>query len=354
MRAFNQGRRAEANRLFLDAYLEGLEPVEPRLRARDPEATVAVEAAFHDLRGAARGGAPPTEVEARAAALDRRLAGLDAARPIVPFLSALLIFLREGVEAALIVGALLAGARRLGRRDGVRFIHAGWIAALPLGVATWWVFDRVIAIGAGRRDLVEGLVGLAAALVLFSVSFWMISKAESRRWMAYLQRSLQAHLSRRNLAVLSGLAFLAVYREAAETVLFTQALVLESSGRGGEIAAGAALGLVLVGGVALLLSRAVVRLPLGPFFAVSGVLLCALAVSFAGSGVHELVASGILEPRPVPFPEIPWMGIHPDLAGLAVQLTIVLVIAAAGLLALRRAPADAVPVREHPRGGPGR
>jgi high-affinity iron transporter len=88
------------------------------------------------------------------------------------------------------------------------------------------------------------------------------------------------------------------------------------------------------------MSRTVLRLPLGPFFAVSSALLCALAIGFAGSGMHALVAAGYLAPRPVPFFEIPWMGIHPDLTSLAVQLTIVAVIATAGIATLRRPAAD--------------
>ena len=91
------------------------------------------------------------------------------------------------------------------------------------------------------------------------------------------------------------------------------------------------------------MTRAAVKLPLGPFFAVSGLLLCALAVSFAGTGVYALVASGHLSPRPVNVPEVPWMGIYPDLSGLLVQAAIVAVVAGGGLLTLRRRRAEAAP-----------
>ena len=333
------GRTAEADRMVLDAYLEGFEPLEPRLRARDAAATLEVEAAFRDLRAAIR-RADPGRVRFAAADLERnlgRVAG-EGRRPAVPFIAAFLIYFREGVEAALLVGALLAGVRRLGRSDAVRFIHAGWLAALPAGVLTWWVTSRVIAIGSERRELVEAVVALLAAAVLFSVSFWMISKAESRHWMAYLKRRLEG-LSGRNVLLLSALSFLAVYREAAETVLFTQALVLESEAHRLQVWAGAGAGLAVVAAIAFAMERAVERLPLGPFFAVSGLLLCALAISFAGAGMYELVAAGYLPPRPVAFPEVPWMGIHPDLSALLVQVTIVAVIAGAGIMTLARKPA---------------
>jgi high-affinity iron transporter len=344
--SFEEGRAHEADRRVMDAYLEGFEPLEPRLRARDAEATAAVETGFRDLRVALQQGDART-VRATEHDLDRVLEGLARGRrPAVPMLAAFLIYFREGVEAALLVGALLAGVRRLGRSDAVRYVHLGWMAALPAGVLTWWLASRVLAVRAADRELSEAVIALLAAAVLFSMSFWMISKVESRRWTGYLRKGLENSLTHRNLALLASLSFLAVYREAAETVLFTQALLLEAPGRPGEVWGGAGAGLFSVIALAVLMNRTVVRLPLGPFFAVSSALMCVLAISFAGAGIYELVAAGYVRPRPVPFPEVPWMGIHPDLTALAVQLTIVTVIAVAAVVTLRRpapAPSAAPP-----------
>jgi high-affinity iron transporter len=338
LRAYEEGRESEADHLVIDAYLEGFEPLEPRLRARDAAGTVDVESAFRDLRGAMASSEPADRVRARGRVLDERLLALaDGRRPVVPLAAAFIVYFREGVEAALLVAALLACLRRLGRADAARFIHAGWIAALPAGVATWFVFDRLLAIGADQRELLEGIVALLAATVLFSVSFWLVSKAESKHWMDYLRQKLESGLTRGSLIALSSLSFLAVYREAAETVLFTQAILIEAPGQGARVWMGAGLGLLAVVGAALVLNRTVLRLPLGPFFAVSSALLCALAVSFAGSGIYALVTAGYLPPRPVAFPEVPWMGIHPDLTGLLVQLAIVGVIVGAAVSTLRRA-----------------
>jgi high-affinity iron transporter len=212
---------------------------------------------------------------------------------------------------------------------------------------TWFGTDRLIALGAERRELIEGVVALAASAVMFSVSFWLISRAEARHWVGYLKASLETSLSQRNLLVLAGLSFLAVYREAAETVLFTQALLLDADGQRGQVWAGAAAGLIAVGVAAFLTAKTVHRLPIGPFFAVSGALLCALAMSFAGSGFYALVAAGYLPPRPVPFPEIPWLGIHPDLTGLLAQLAIAASAGGAALASLwRRQQALAAPAED--------
>jgi len=338
--AFSEGRAEDADRIAIDAYLQGYEPLEARLRARDPQATAAVEGAFRDLRAAMSRG-DRAEVDACARRLDRLLGeGPGEGRALVPFAAAFLIYLREGLEAALLVGALLAGLSRLGRPDARRYVHAGWLAALPAGLVTWWLFQRMVSVSADERELVEAGVALLAAAVLFSVSFWMISKIEARRWTGYLRRRLEESLSARRLVLLAGLSFLAVYREAAETVLFTQALLLESGGARAHVWAGAAAGVLAVMAVAVMMRQTVMRLPMGPFFAVSSALLCGLAISFAGAGIYDLVAAGYLAPRPVTFPEIPWMGIHPDLTGLLVQLTIVAVIVGAAITTLRRRPAE--------------
>lgn len=337
--AADRGALADADRLVLDAYLQGFEPLEPSLRASQPALTVEVERGFRDVRAALSTRDLP-EVRARLAVLDARLARSGGDRPVMPFLAGFLVYFREGVEAALVIGALLAGVRRLERADAARAVHLGWISALPAGLLTWWVSERVLALGAARRELMEALIALTAAAVLFSMSFWMISKVESQRWLAYLRRNVERSLDRRSLGLLGGVAFLAVYREAAETVLFTRAILADAGDAASSVWVGAASGVLAVAAVAVLMNVTARRLPVGLFFAVSSALLCALAVSFAGSGIYDLVAAGYLVPRPVPFPEVAWMGIHPDLSVLAVQFAILLVVGAGAVGTLRRRPQE--------------
>jgi high-affinity iron transporter len=282
----------------MDAYLEGFEPLEPRLRARDADATAAVETGFRDLRVALQQG-DARAVRATEHDLDRVLEGLARGRrPAVPMLAAFLIYFREGVEAALLVGALLAGRAPPGPRRR-RPLRAPRVDGRPSRGRPHLVAgqprDRRRA---ADRELSEAVIALLAAAVLFSMSFWMISKVESRRWTGYLRKGLEASLTRRNLALLVG--------------LFVPGRVPRGGGDGAlhpGVAPGgpgpARRGVGRRGGgtprrdrAGRLMNRTVVRLPLGPFFAVSSTLMCALAISFAGAGIYELVAAGYLRPRP--------------------------------------------------------
>lgn len=325
-----RGRIEEADRAVLDAYLGGFEPLEAQINARDPNRTQSVEIAFRDLRAAfVRDN--PALIQKQAALLDELLSRSSSAEgATLPFVAAFVIYFREGVEAALLVGALLGGVRKLGRADARRAIHLGWTLALLAGGISWVLFSRLVAVAPSERELIEAVVGLLAALVLFGVSFWMISKAESRKWMAFLQTHMNRGLNSGRVWSLSGLAFLAVYRECAETILFTEALLIESAANTWPILAGASVGLACVILVALAVQNTFLRLPMPLFFGLSGLLLSLLAVAFAGSSISAFVAAGYLRPRPILFPSFPMLGIHPDLSSLLVQGVLLFLLLATG------------------------
>jgi high-affinity iron transporter len=325
------GRVEEADRVALDAYLQGFEPLEAQISARDPNRTQSVEIAFRDFRGSlVRGNA--ADIQRHAEVLDELISRAQSqSGATLPFVAAFIIYFREGIEAALLVGALLGGVKKLGRDDATRAIHIGWIAALFAGGASWVLFSRLVALAPSQRELIEAVIGFVAALVLFSVSFWMISKAESRKWMAFLKDQIHRGLDSGRVWSFAGVAFLAVYRECAETILFTEALLIEAVGQTWTVVGGAVAGLVCVVAIALLIQNAFRRLPMPVFFGVSGLLLSLLAIAFAGSSVSAFVAAGLLKPNPISFPSFPMLGIHPDLTSLLVQLGLLLVVAGAGL-----------------------
>ena len=324
------GKLADADRVALDAYLQGFEPLEVQISARDPNRTLAVEIAFRDFRAALSQG-KAAEIQRNASVLDELVSRAQSqSGATLPIAAAFLIYFREGIEAALLVGALLGGVRKLGRADAVRAIHIGWVAAIVAGALSWVIIAKLVAIAPSQRELAEAVIGLMAAIVLFSVSFWMISKAESRKWMAFLKDQMNRGLSSGRVWSFAGVAFLAVYRECAETILFTEALMIEATGQGLAVIGGAVAGIVCVVAIALLVQNAFKRLPMPVFFGVSGVLLSLLAIVFAGSSVSAFVAAGYLKPNPISFPSFPMLGIHPDLSSLLVQLSLLLIVAGAG------------------------
>lgn len=325
------GRTEEADRVILDAYLQGFEPLEAQISARDPNRTRSVEIAFREFRAALVGG-NPASIEKEALVLDELISRTtETGGTTLPFIAAFIIYFREGIEAALLVGALLGGVKKLGRPDASRAIHLGWIGALFAGGLSWLLFSKLVAIAPSQRELIEAIIGLLAAVVLFSVSFWMISKAESRKWMAFLNDQMNRGLNTGRVWSFAGVAFLAVFRECAETILFTEALLIEAVGQTGPVIAGALLGLACVVLIAVAVQNAFKRLPMPVFFGVSGFLLSLLAIAFAGSGVTALIAAGVLRPHPISIPSVPLLGIHGDLGSLAVQLTLVLLLAGAAL-----------------------
>lgn len=327
---YADGDAAAAHDAAIDAYLEGFELAEASLRTTQPELVVRVESAMMDLRQAMRRELPVADVRA---AGEQVLSLLQSAResqtgeslsPWVAFVSALVILLREGLEAILVLGAMAAFLNKTERRDGLPWLHGGWVAALAIGVLTWIVSTYFIAISGATREITEGITALIAAGVLFYVGFWMHSKLNAKRWQAFLQDSMQRALDQRGLWALAGIAFIAVYREVFETVLFFQALWAQVTVPAAESAmlGGALLGGAIIIAVAWAVFRFGVRLPLRQFFGVTAVMMIALAVIFAGKGVAALQEAGRVPLDPVAFPRVDLLGIYPTWQTLGVQLAV--------------------------------
>lgn len=336
---FRAGDRAGASAAALSAYLDGFELVESSVAALDSDLKRRIEAETSALRMAIDDPAVTSnEVEQRAAVV---LASLDEAQrlvaetkltPAVIFTSSLTILLREGLEAILILGAIAAFMIKTGRRDALLYLHAGWVAALLLGVATWGVSTWLLEIGGATRELTEGLTALFAAVVLFYVGFWMHGKLNARRWNEFLRENVGKALEGGTLWTLTLVSFIAVYREVFETVLFYQALWTQTGIAGQTmIFAGAGAAGVLLVLSAWLIFKLGVRLPLRQFFGASAAVMIALAVVFAGKGVAALQEAGKLPIDAIAYmPRIEPLGIYPNWQSFGLQFVMVLI--AIGLL----------------------
>jgi high-affinity iron transporter len=330
--AYQAGDSEAAYELAVEAYLEGFELMEGNINAVDPGLREEVEAAMTDYRNMIRKGAPVAAAEAGVQDIEVLLATavnkLDstALSGYTAFISALVILLREGLEALLVVAALAAFLIRTKRRDGLVYIYAGIAAAFVLGMATWVAANTFIDISGAQRELTEGFAALFAAVVLFSVGFWMHSKTSAVQWQAFIETSLQRHLGTGTLWGLAGLSFIAVYREMFEVVLFYQALWVQSSPQGQQmIFSGllAAAGLLAV--LAWLILRYSTRLPLRQFFAISGIFMFVLAFIFTGKGIAALQEAGRIPLDPINIPSVELLGIFPSMQSTGVQLLLVVV-----------------------------
>jgi high-affinity iron transporter len=340
--AYANGDRATAQKLAITAYLEGFELVEASLRNVDAQLVLDTEREMMAFRALIQRGAPTGDVqqqlEKTAALLVRaqeRLAG-EGLSAGATFLSSLLILLREGLEAILVLAAIFAFLVKAGRRDALPFAHAGWGAAVVLGAVTWAVATYVVGMSGANREITEGVTALLAATMLIYVGFWLHSKAYAHAWARFIQDQVGAALEKRTLWAIAAVSFLAVYRELFEIVLFYQALWIQAGDPGrGALLSGIGVAALLLAVIGWAIFKYSVRLPIGPFFAAMSVLLALLAVVFAGNGVAALQEAGVIAADPVAFISLPALGLHPTLQSIVAQVLVLAVIAVSFWLASR-------------------
>jgi high-affinity iron transporter len=329
---------ADAHLAVGDAFLRfETSPADADLKGRDPSRYADLEVRWLALAAAMKGGKPAADVRAQAEALAGILDALggDAAATAGPsslFVDAMLIIVREGFEAILVLTALAAYLVKVGQGDKRRLLYAGAGGAVLASVALAVLARFVMPVDGHAREALEGATMLIAAAVLFTASYWLISKSEARRWQEFVRTKLEGALSSRRRAALFVLAFLVVFREGFETVLFYEALLGRAqAGVGGSVVwSGFACGSLALAVIAAALFRYGVRIPIRPFFAVTGTLLYVLAFKFAGGGVRELQEAGWVGVTAVPMPDVPWLrdwlAIYPFAEPLLLQGLLVLAV----------------------------
>ncbi len=327
--ALRGGNDDEARSLALSAYLDGIEPFEARLRARDANIVVELEAAMMGLRNAVESGdVERTEIAAAEARKTIRraesLLGGDKLSFGMTALAALLILLREGFEAVLVVVALLAVLRRMQVPRARHWTHAGWIAAIAAGILTWVLSDTLLDISGAGREVLEGVVGLLAVVVLLFVGLWLHGQGEIQKWAAFVNQRARQAVRENRFYTFAGIAFLAVYREVFETVLFYRALSLEAGeGTGSALLLGFVVGLVGIAIMTWAMLRLGARLPLQRFFQLSAGLILLLSVVLLGKGIHSLQEAGLISVTSLPVnlrAEI--LGIFPTVESFLAQVAL--------------------------------
>lgn len=323
LEAARAGRTAEAGDRAFDAYI-AFEPIEGPARMRDPGLVATMERQFADFKGAVKAGdvVAATAVRSRIEQGMPRIVELSAPTTTWwgAFVEAFIIIVREGFEAILVVGAVVAFLIKTGNRRRLRDIWAGSLAGLGASAVLAFVLRTVLQAVPASQEIIEGATMLVAVVVLFSVSYWLLSRIEGAKWQQFIRGKVSTALEGGGGFALAFVAFLAVFREGAETALFYQALFTRAGDVFVPVTLGLCAGFAALSVIFILFYRFGVKIPLRPFFAVTSGLLYYMAFVFAGKGIKELQEGNAVSMTLIPqFPTVDALGIYPTVETLVAQ-----------------------------------
>jgi high-affinity iron transporter len=327
--AYRDGNLAQAQTLAVSAYLDGFELIENNLDARDSALRKAVESQLLNFRNVLSVAANDEQVSNQFQQILQQLERVNTTLTgevlsnNAMFSASLIILLREGLEALLIVLALITVLMKTQRQDAIRYVHLGWLSALVAGGLTWWAAENLINISGASREIMEGGAALLAAAILFYVGYWMHSKTNASQWQQYIQNNVERHLSTGTLWGLTGLAFISVYREVFETILFYQSLLTQAVGDGSQVSYvwyGLIAAVAMLALITWLMLKYSVKLPIGRFFALSAYFMLILAFVLTGKGVSALQEAAVIGIAPFPMDvSVSWLGISATWQGVLTQ-----------------------------------
>lgn len=240
------------------------------------------------------------------------------------FIASLIIILREGVEAILVIAAMAAYLSRSGNQTQTKIVYQSAVAAIGASILAAFGLQYIFKISGAQQEILEGITMLLATVVLFFVSHWMLSKSEAAAWNQYVQDKVKTAIATGSSFALGAAAFLAVFREGAETILFYQAMMADVQNNTHMIWIGFAVGCFLLVIVFAIVRFGSLKLPLKPFFTIISILMYIMAIAFAGGGVKELQEGDLIGVTPLPYiTSIDILGIYPTVETLLPQVILV-------------------------------
>ena len=277
------------------AYLDSYEYVEIPLRPIAPDFTLEVEYLFAELRNAIKERAPVDEVRQIAVQIDRNLdeserlvTGTGTVAPMIAFSASFAIIFREGLEAVLILGAIMTYLEASRNNRFKPYVHYGVVAAIAATAVTWFVASYVIEISGASRELIEAIAALSATAVLFYVSFWILNKIEHKKWMEFVKAKVWQATTTGSVMVFVMLSFFTVYREGFETVLFYQAMFSFAKYMEMYVGLGFVLGIASLIGLYFVMRMLGKRLPLRALFGLTMGIGAYMSIAFLGNAIREL------------------------------------------------------------------
>ncbi len=228
------------------------------------------------------------------------------------FLQSFSIIVREGFEAILIIAALIAFLVKSRNKEKVKIIYQGVGIGIGASFLTAYILHEILHINMAKQELMEGWIMLVAVVVLFWVSYWLITKIEAQKWQRYITSKMTQAVTTGNVFALGMVAFLSVYREGFETVLFYKALYLYAGPVNTGIIPGFLAGCICLALLFYMINKLGLKIPIKWFFGFTSVLLYFMAFTFMGKGLHELQMGEALSLTLANFaPEISWLGMYP-------------------------------------------
>ena len=332
MRLYHEGNFSAANQMALDAYFVGFEPVEIQLGATSPGKVVLIEKEMMIFRSFLSSGGNDSLIKEQ---YEKIVYHFDVIQNEEKqsgfwfvFLASISILLREGLEALLIIVAILAALNTFVEGEKAKkYVHAGWVFALLLGIVSFFFAGKIIAMGSHKRELIEGVGALLAVVILLSVGFWLHDKSNAISWSKYVNDKLSKHLSNNSLWSVALLAFVVVFREAFESVIFLSSLTMGSSADSGLAVF---LGTLFSAGLILLIGMLIIkfskRLPIHQVFKISSITMIVLAVILAGRGIKELQEAAFVGVDLVHFRfSIDLLGFYPTIQTISAQVITLIV-----------------------------
>jgi high-affinity iron transporter len=238
------------------------------------------------------------------------------------FVQSAVILLREGLEALLVFAALAAYLIKADARDRLPALYTGAVLAVVASLGAAWVF-QVFNNGA-HSDLFEAFVILVAAALMLYVSGWLLLRQDPRAWQRYLREKADAAIAQRTGLAVGLLAFLAVFREGAETVLFVYALAKTSGGFGLELIAGLAAAAVGLAVLFFVINSVAKRIPLRPLFIVTSAFLFLMAIKMIGDAMQEFQEQQIFSYTPLNSGGVlEALGLNPTVEAVGAQLAVI-------------------------------
>ena len=333
---YNQNDTSQALATSRSAYLDSYENIEIPLRPIDPDFTLEMEIKFAELRNLISSNAPSDEVVSKIAELksgldesERFVSGIGVVAPAIAFSSSFSIIFREGLEAALILGAILTYLEASRNEKFKKHVYAGIVLAIALTAATWVIAQFIIEISGVQRALIEAIAGISAVAVLFWVSFWVLNKIETKKWIEFVKAKVWQATTTGSFMVFVFLSFFTVYREGFETVLFYQALFSFAKYMEIYVLAGLVLGLAVIIAVVFIIRKLGRKLPLRVLFGLTMAVGAFMSITFLGNAVREFQELGWISTTPI-YNIVPRLdinvatmtGIHPTVESIVAQITL--------------------------------